>query len=155
MDKKRLLQEIIAQLRQDAAAMLAAARETRDAATHEDNKAESKYDTRGMEASYLAEAQARKAEDAEANLAKFEALSHRGFSREDPIAIGALATVEISGHRDLYFFGPGAGGLEIEIDGQECTVVTRDSPLGRHLFGAKLGHGFAINGQPAKIVEIR
>ena len=59
MDKKRLLEEIIARLRADAAKMKAAALATHEEATHEDNKAESKYDTRGLEASYLAEAQAR------------------------------------------------------------------------------------------------
>src|SRR5690606_41710128 len=63
----------ILKLREDANAMLAAAQATREDATHEDNKAENKYDTRGLEASYLAEAQARQAEEAGIGLARFEA----------------------------------------------------------------------------------
>lgn len=154
MDKKRLLQEIIARLRQDAEILVAAARATREEATHEDNKSESKYDTRGLEASYLAEGQARKAEVAQANLIKFEALPWREFTRGDAIGLGALVEVEMTGFRDLYFCGPGAGGKEIEFEGRECTIVTRESPMGTRLYGAKVGSSFEVSGRPAKIVSV-
>lgn len=135
--------------------MLAAAQATRDEATHEDNKAESKYDTRGLEASYLAEGQARQAEEAESNLMRFEALEHRSFSTDEDIEVGALVGVEIAGYRDLYFCGPGAGGKEVELEGEECTIITRESPLGAQLYGAKLGHTFEVNGRAAKIVSLQ
>jgi hypothetical protein len=154
MDKKRLLQEIITKLREDAETMLAAAKATHDEATHEDNKAENKYDTRALEASYLAEAQARQAEEAEANLAKFEALPSRDYGPDDPIGPGALVCVEFNGYTDYYFCGPGAGGVEIEIDGEECTIVTRDSPMGGRLFESKEGNTFEMNGKPALIKSV-
>ena len=154
MDKKRLLQEITARLRHDAEKMLAAAKAAHDEATHEDSKAENKYDTRGLEASYLAEAQGRQAEEAKANVVKYEAFKPRDFSGADRIGVGALVGVEIAGYRDLYFFGPGAGGIEIEIDGEDCTIVTASSPMGSRLFEAKLGSTFEMNGRPAKIVSL-
>ncbi len=154
MDKKRLLQEIIGRLRQDAATMLAAAKATHDEATHEDNKAENKYDTRALEASYLAEAQARQAEEAEANLTKFEAMPTRDYGPGDAIGPGALVCVEMNGYADYYFCGPGAGGVEFEIDGEECTIVTRDSPMGGRLFEAKEGDKFEMNGRAAVIKSV-
>ncbi len=157
MDKKRLLQAIIRQLRERAETLLEAAKTTRDEATHGDNKAESKYDTRGLEASYLAEGQARKAEEAEANLARYVALSATDppDGEADAIEVGALVEVAMGKFRDFYFCGPGAGGMEVEMDGQECTIVTRDSPMGRCLFGAHPGSSFELNGRTAKIVAVR
>ena len=154
MDKKRLLQEIRAHLKCEAEKMLAAAKATHDEATHEDSKAENKYDTRGLEASYLAEAQGRQAEEAEANVARYEAFKPRDFTSTDRIGIGALVAVEIAGYCDLYFLGPGAGGVEIEIDGEECTIVTPDSPMGARLFEAELGGNFEMNGRTATIVSL-
>ncbi len=154
MDKKRLLQEIITKLREDATNMLAAAKATHDEATHEDNKAENKYDTRALEASYLAEAQARQAEEAEANLAKFEALPSRDYGPGDAIGPGALVCIEMNGYADYYFCGPGAGGVVFEIDGKDCTIVTRDSPMGGRLFESKEGKSFEMNGKTAVIKSV-
>ncbi len=154
MDKKRLLEEIIAKLRLDAEKMLAAAISTRDEATHEDNKAESKYDTRGLEASYLAEAQARQAEEAEANLQRFVKMQPRDYEAGDPISLTALVEVKMGNFADWYFIGPGAGGMELEIDDQECTVVTLDSPMGGRLDGARVGETFDMNGRKARILTV-
>lgn len=153
MDKKRLLQEIIERLRRDAETIAAAAKATHDEATHEDNKAENKYDTRALEASYLADAQGRQAEEAKVHLVRFEALPERDFQPGDPIGPGALVCVAMGGFRDYYFCGPGAGGVEVEIDGEECTIVTRDSPMGNRLFEAKVGAKFDMNGREAEIVS--
>jgi hypothetical protein len=153
MDKKRLLQEIIDRLRQTAKTMQEAAEATHAEATHEDNKAENKYDTRGLEASYLAEGQARQAEEAEANLLRFENLPFHTWSENETLEVGALVEIEMAGFRDLYLCGPGAGGMEIELDGEECTILTRESPMGRQVFGARVGDTLEINGRNAKIVS--
>ncbi len=134
--------------------MLAAAHATRDEATHEDNKAESKYDTRGLEASYLAEAQACQAEEAEEHVARFESMPLREFQPEDPIALGALVEVALGGYVDLYMLAPGAGGKEFEIDGRECTLVTADSPMGARLLGLRQGARFDVNGRDAEVKTV-
>ena len=154
MDKKRLLEEIIAKLRLDADKMLAAALATRDEATHEDNKAESKYDTRGLEASYLAEAQARQAEESEADLQRFEKMKVRHFEVGDAITLTALVELKLGELNDWYFIGPGAGGMELEHEGAECTVVTLDSRMGRRLSGAKVGDSFDMNGRSVRILTV-
>ena len=151
MDKKRLFEEILAELRSDVETMLAAAQATHKEATHEDNKAESKYDTRGLEASYLAEGQARQAEEAEATLARFEKLSLREFETGESIALGALVEVSINGYRDVYFFGPGSGGREIEFEDREVTIITGEAPLGRLLLGKRQGDRFEMNGRPVEV----
>ncbi|HLH51991.1 MAG TPA: hypothetical protein VKY92_00020 [Verrucomicrobiae bacterium] len=63
MQKAQLLQQIIAILRDSLCVLEKAARASHAEATHESSKAESKYDTRGLEAAYLAGGQARQAKE--------------------------------------------------------------------------------------------
>ena len=53
MDKQSLHQALLMRLRADLELLERAAHTAREAATHEESKAENKYDTRGLEASYL------------------------------------------------------------------------------------------------------
>ncbi len=135
MNKRELLTQLLAALEAEVAAMTRAALETHAEATDEENKAEDKYDTRGLEASYLAHGQSRAAEEAAQAVAQFRALPAREFTAVDPISLGALVTVETRGNPAYYFVGPRAGGTEVEHDGHTVMVVTPQSPLGRQLVG--------------------
>ncbi len=139
MNKRELLTQLLAALEAEVAAMTRAALETHAEATDEENKAEDKYDTRGLEASYLAHGQSRAAEEAAQAVAQFRALPAREFTAADPISLGALVTVETRGNPAYYFVGPRAGGTEVEHDGQTVMVVTPQSPLGRQLVGKMQG----------------
>ena len=65
MKKQELISAFITQLERDLVTMKEAARNTLQAATHEESKAENEYDTRGLEASYLAGAQSKRAAEIE------------------------------------------------------------------------------------------
>ncbi|WP_415907338.1 transcription elongation factor GreAB [Oleiharenicola sp. Vm1] len=139
MTKRALLDQLIAHLTAEVEAMTKAALATHAEATDDENKAEDKYDTRGLEASYLAHGQSKAAEEAAQAVAQFRALPVRDFTAADPIGLGALVVLESKGAQSRYFIGPRAGGTEVEIDGQSVMVVTPQSPLGRQLLGRKLG----------------
>ena len=128
MTKRDLLARIIAQLAAELKQITNAALATHAEATDDENKAEDKYDTRGLEASYLARGQSRQAAKTEQALAQFQALPCRPFAPAEPIDIGAL--VELKGPRDkaYYFVGPSMGGTEVMLDGHEITVITPQSP---------------------------
>jgi len=70
--KSALLERIRAELRARFERLAAAAREAHAAATDPGSKAESKYDTRNLEASYLATGQARQVEELAAAIRIFE-----------------------------------------------------------------------------------
>ena len=59
MNKRELVNQIIQQLTGEVEVLFKAARAAHAEATHEQSKAEDKYDTRGLEASYLARGQSR------------------------------------------------------------------------------------------------
>jgi transcription elongation GreA/GreB family factor len=139
MDKAKLMRRIGASLSESFAALENAARASHAEATHESSRAESKYDTRGLEAAYLAGGQARQAKEILDSIKSYEALAARKFAEEDPIELSALVTVEANQARSIYFIGPTGGGLEVEFEGKEITVITPQSPLGQGLMGKKAG----------------
>jgi transcription elongation GreA/GreB family factor len=138
MNKADLLARIIAQLAAELEQITNAALATHAEATNEENKAEDKYDTRGLEASYLAHGQSKAAEEAAQAVAQFQALPVRDFAAGEPISIGALVRLEGRGSSH-YFIGPRAGGTEIDTGGNLVLVITPQSPLGRQLMGRKQG----------------
>ena len=112
MNKRALIKKITAKLAGELQIYFRAAQFSRAEATHESSKAESKYDTRGLEASYLARGQSKQAAELEAAIAEFEKLNVRTFADGEAIGIGALVELENGGGNFFYFLGPRAGGTE-------------------------------------------
>ena len=139
MNKAPLIQKIIASLAESVEVLQKAARASHAEATHESSKAENKYDTRGLEAAYLAGGQARQARDLVNSIVAYEKLTLRDFSPSDPIDLAALVELEADGTTSTYFIGPRNGGLEVRHQRKEIMVITPESPLGQTLMGRKSG----------------
>jgi transcription elongation GreA/GreB family factor len=144
LNKRILIKKITAKLTGELEVYFRAAQFSRAEATHESSKAESKYDTRGLEASYLARGQSRQAAEIEAAIAEFEQLAVRNFGAGEPIDLGALVELEHGGENSIYFLGPRAGGTEVLHDKKEILVITPQSPLGEQLMGKKSGDTFQL-----------
>jgi transcription elongation GreA/GreB family factor len=139
VNKSALLKKIIAHLADEIALYTKAARSAFEEATHEQSRADNKYDTRGLEASYLARGQSKQVADTEQALLEFQSMRLRNFGEDDGVDLGALVELEGRKEKTLYFIGPKAGGTEIVHDKKEVLVITPQSPLGRQLMGRKLG----------------
>jgi hypothetical protein len=136
MAKAELLARIVARLRLELDRLAQAALASHADATDGENKAENKYDTRGLEASYLAHGQSKAAEEAADALTQFQAMPLRDFGPGEAIALGALVRLDDGSG---YFIGPRAGGTEVEFEGGTLLVITPSSPLGRQLLGSRQG----------------
>ena len=138
MPKQALRDAIVRQLQAELDLLTKAALATHAEATDDENKAEDKYDTRGLEASYLAHGQSKAADEAAQAVAQFSALPLRDFAPGEPISLGALVRLD-GRNRSQYFIGPRAGGTEIMDGSDPVLVITPQSPLGRQLMGRKQG----------------
>jgi transcription elongation GreA/GreB family factor len=143
MRKAYLIKQIIASLTESVGVLEKAARASHEEATHESSKAESKYDTRGLEAAYLAGGQARQAKEILDSIKAYEALTTRAFAPGEPIALTALVELDVDGTTSTYFIGPRSGGLEIKHRREEIMVITPQSLLGQNLMGKKAGERWA------------
>lgn len=144
MDKSALTAAIIAALEKELEGYARSARAAHAEATDEQSKAENKYDTRGLEASYLARGQSRQAAEVLEAIERFQALGTPEFAPGEAVDLGALVEIEDQDGRERYFIGPRAGGLEITLGRKTVLVITPQSPLGQHLVGRKQGERFEI-----------
>jgi transcription elongation GreA/GreB family factor len=136
MNKKSVHQLIIDKLRIDLDVAERAAQTAYETATHEENIAENKYDTLGLEASYLATGQARRMEEIRQSLTLCQNLALRPYDDQRGIEIGALLGLEDENGREQWLFlAPDAAGLKVDLVGQSITVITPRSPLGKSLLG--------------------
>ena len=155
MNKELLRTQIVAKLRADHQLLLQAAKSSHDAATHEDNVPDSKYETLALEASYIAQGQANRAEQIRRTIDIYRQMGLQTFSEQTPIRLSALVLLEDeAGRQRQVFLGPAAGGLKLEHQGQEIMLITPESPLGRQLLGAQAGDSFELEGAAAREYEI-
>jgi transcription elongation GreA/GreB family factor len=140
MNKAELQQQVIARLTEDLLQAQQAAQTAYETATHEENIAENKYDTLGLEASYLATGQARRAEEIRRTLAAWKQLSLRPYAAETGIQLGALVWLSDPHGTELcVFIGPDGAGLKLSFAGHDVQVISPRSPLGQRLIGRTAG----------------
>jgi transcription elongation GreA/GreB family factor len=156
MHKPQLLELITTTLARNLDIAQRAAQTAYETATHEENVAENKYDTLGLEASYLATGQARRTEEIRQALLTYQGLVLRDYDEQVGIQIGTLVTLENHcGELQRLFLGPDAAGLILMLDGQQVTVITPRAPLGMALLGKFEGDEVSISvGGTARVSEI-
>ncbi|MES2818804.1 MAG: transcription elongation factor GreAB [Pseudomonadota bacterium] len=136
LDKTHLLHAIRGRLEADLAQARRAAQSAYEAATDKANIAENKYDTLGLEASYLATGQARRAEEIRQALSAYQHLSPRPFDVQRGIQLGALILLaDAEGAEQWLFLGPDGAGITLLLNGVHVTLITPRSPLGQGLLG--------------------
>lgn len=138
-EKQKIIQTICNQLEQDLIVLKAAALATYDAAINEESKPENEYDTRGLEASYLAGAQAKRVADTEELIYTYRNTPLKEFTISEAISSTALVEVEFQGRRSFIFIVPKGGGQILNVDSKLIQTVTPSSPLGESLLGLKVG----------------
>lgn len=139
MDKKKFISFVQKQLETDYEVLKKAALATYEAATHEESKAENEYDTRGLEASYLAGAQAKRLAEIEELFTLFKFIRLQEFTAQDPIASTALVEISLKGKRSFVFLSPKGGGINVNFEGQVIQIITPNSPLGEALLDLQVG----------------
>ena len=155
MNKEALRDQIITQLRADHVLLLQAAKTAHAAATHDENIPDNKYATLGLEASYVAQGQANRAQEILQALQLFQQLTLSVFSEQSAIRLTAVVQLEDDeGLTRLVFLGPAAGGLCLKFGGAEIMIITPASPLGRELIGKQCGDLIELKSGTARGYEI-
>ncbi len=137
--KSELVERIRTELRAHFDRLTGAAKDAHAAATDPGSKAESKYDTRNLEASYLAKGQARQVEELAEAVRIFETLVLPEFGIDDPIDAGALVEVDLNGETAFFLMAPVGGGMTLDHQGGELTVLTPESAMYQRLIGLRMG----------------
>lgn len=137
--KQDLLSQIAAHLEAELTSLSKSAQAAHEAATHEEAKPENKYDTRGLEASYLAGAQKERLAELQAALQAVRSTVLRDFGDDAPIGPTALVELDQDGTTTLCFLMLLGAGYTLSLDGRPVLTITTQSPLGRALTGKRAG----------------
>ena len=136
MNKHAVHQLVLDKLAVDLDIAQRAAQTAYETATHEENIAENKYDTLGLEASYLAAGQARRVEEIKQALTLCQNMQLRAYDDQRGIEVGALlGLVDENDRQQWLFLAPDGAGLKVDVVGQPVTVISPRSPLGKSLLG--------------------
>jgi len=154
IDKRALILDLRAAIAREVAVLAAAARDAREAATHEEAKPENDKDTRAIEAAYLAGAQADRVRELERTANALEFLVLRDFRAGDAIALGALVELDYEGTRSLCFVAPAGGGMKGRAGEMEVQVITPQSPMGQALVGRSAGEVVEVRKREYEIVRV-
>lgn len=158
MNKNRLLEQIINHLHNDLNTQLHGAIAAHEASTHEENIPDNKYETLALEASYLAQGQANRAQEIRLAIESYKQLKLISFDNSIEISLTALVTLNgCDGTSKMLFIGPAEGGTKIadKETGVETLIITPGSPLGKQLVGKMTGDLVTIGyGDKRKELEI-
>lgn len=136
--KQQLVKQIIEVLKKDRETLHRAASETHSSSTDAESKQEGKYDTRGLEASYLAEAQAEQLALLDEQMMKLSQLDLDNLD-EETVVSGALVLFTTDEEEYGYFILPAGGGQSVHYEGLDFTVITPSSPIASGLIGKEVG----------------
>ncbi|NCG19852.1 MAG: transcription elongation factor GreAB [Rhodobacterales bacterium] len=142
--KPKVLAAIVAALDLELRSLVKATELALDEATNAETKPENKYDTRGLEASYLAGAQSERLLVLKQRVRFYGVFQAPDFTEDDPIRLGALVCLENDDGVRWVFMGPEGGGLTLDVDDHRVVVLSPRAPLGCALVGRRVGDGVKI-----------
>ncbi len=156
MDKLWLQQQVLERLAEDLLQTEQSALAAHESATHEENVAENKYDTLGLEAAYLATGQARRAQAIRQAITHWRQFRPHPYNASQGIQLGALVClVDCDDQQQLLFIGPDGGSMKL-LNGTELVqVISSQAPLSRAMLGKSEGDEVAIQiGQTRQQFEV-
>jgi transcription elongation GreA/GreB family factor len=111
-------------------------------ATDSELKADGKYDTRSIEAGYLAGAQKKRVEELELEIKLIEEVNLDHVN--DTVSVGSLVSLKHNNQQRKYFISSTSGGSMIKVEDEVVLVISAFSPLGSEVIGLKKGDSFEI-----------
>ncbi|MBL8276357.1 MAG: GreA/GreB family elongation factor [Pelomonas sp.] len=151
MDKSLLQQLVLERLAENLLQAEQAALAAHETATHEENIAENKYDTLGLEAAYLATGQARRAEAIRQAMAHWRQFRPGAYDASKGIQLGALVCLaDADGNEQELFLGPAGGSMKLDTGAGLVQVISTDAPLGKALLGKCEGDEVSLQVAPRR-----
>jgi len=156
MDKRKVIEQVVKKLKKEIEIGKKASKEAFDTATDDEAYSDGKYDTRSLEASYLAGGQAQIVKELGDALQGFNLLKAQQFIQppSKQVGLGSLLEIQSKSGSSWYIIGPGGGGIEVEVDGCLVTILTLYSPFGEAVASKQTGEIIELPNVKAEILKI-
>ena len=155
MNKSDFFERLLSALQAELHGAVKASKDAAEYATNEESRADSQWDTQGLEASYLAAGQAGQARQWAAAIEDLRSRREALLQARDQIAHGALFSCDFGDVPEYFFFAGVAGGQTVNIEDTKVTVITPQSPMIARLRGLKAGESFRLpNGSIGQVLTV-
>lgn len=144
MNKKIIKEQLLSTLNQEIKQIEEIAQSSKDYANSDSVKSDGKYDTRGVEAGYLAGAQFKRLEELKLEKKLITDMHYRDFKAGEKVAIGALVDIRFNNLVKKYFIASTAGGSMLKIGKDIILVISVFSPIGAEVVGLSVGDDFEV-----------
>jgi transcription elongation GreA/GreB family factor len=143
--REQIRQQVLAALEDQRQLIARAVAEAASATTHADARQEGKYDTRAIETSYLAGAQAERLQELAQKIQTIERIAFREPDPNQAVrATSLICAQDESGTDFWYMILPGAGGLTVTTGEITVTILAPESPLGLEFLGKSAGDEISV-----------
>lgn len=142
MNKKKILESLQQSIQDELEKANSAYKTTHNHATNSELKSDGKYDTRAIEASYLAGAQKKRVEELKKELTLLSEIDPS--STHENVCIGSIVTLTLNNIEKKYFISCTTGGSLINFEGEHYLVVSAYSPLCSAMIGLQAGDTFEV-----------
>lgn len=141
IDKNLIVSQLVQQLERDLNVLEEVAQSSKEYVTDGDVKSEGKYDTRAIEASYLAGAQEKRVEEIKLDIQMLKDLELHPSSTAQ---LGSLVKIKFNNEDRLYFISSTAGGSIVDIQGTTVLVISVFSPIGSEILNLGANDSFEV-----------
>ncbi|GAB4015152.1 MAG: hypothetical protein Fur0010_13890 [Bdellovibrio sp.] len=143
---RRLKEQILSELKQTVQKSLDMARAAylsdHEGAISGESKSEGKYDTRAIEAGYIAGAQKARMEELEQEMALLDEIDLDHLPQT--ASVGSLLELKTEDHSKIYFISSTAGGTVLDVNDHKILVISAFSPIGVEVIGLATKDEFEV-----------
>ncbi len=136
-ENESIKQELINICKSDLESAQSVSNNSKSSVQTGDLKSDGKYDTRAVEASYLAGAHLKRVQEIQGQLELLEEM--RTDLDNSTISIGSIVELELEGKSKKYFLSPAKGGSGIIVNGNTYLVISVFSPIGNAIVNQSVG----------------
>jgi len=156
IDKALIIEQLIVALTNQLDIAAESAKAAYQGATDSESKAENKYDTRGLEASYLAHGQSRRIQELGQAINQYKQLQQQLEAQKNsnssllcPLQIATNCLVSLSNEDDTikhnFYIGHYGGGIRLLCDAVEIKVITPSAPIAQQLMGKEIDDEISLS----------
>lgn len=154
IDKKEIVSQLRTRVEDELAKVKEAYASSHNLATSSELKSEGKYDTRSIEAGYIAGAQKKRVDELELELGLLDEINTE--HTPESISVGSLVTIEFNKMERLYFISSTGGGSMLNFSGETVLVISAFSPIGSEAIGLESGDEFEVeNANGTRLYKIK
>lgn len=143
MKKEMVAQALLGHLKEEFDKAQEVYENSRGASQEADMAQEGKYDTRAIEAGYLAGALKKRVDELDMDVKMIEELIEE-LPKGQKVQIGSLVELKFNNQTRHYFITPTAGGTMLNVDGKGLLVISVFSPIGNEVLDLEAGDVFDV-----------